>query len=354
MKVLLLESDFAVSQMLAVSIRAKLWEVFFATDAEYALPVALKVRPDVVVLNGLLMGNAIHALSELRSSVHTAAVPIIAISNPDSKDSAEFLQAGVQKCFAPPIDPDRIMAEIELQVAARKQVDLAPEAIINDPARLASLEGTGLLDSEPEECFDALTALAAKLLDAPTALMSLVDNERQFFKSQYGLGEPWSTQRQTPLSHSFCQWVVSEEKDLIVGDAREHSVLRNNGAVHDLGVIAYAGVPLTVGSGHTVGSFCTVDSQPHEWTAVDMDNLSDLAKIVNAFVVVQMVKDSELSSAADISPAKVVQSASDAIAGATNIIGRGGDRLGDSEQSQLKGLIRNWSEELQVFANESL
>ncbi len=354
MKVLLLESDFAVSQMLAASIRAKLWQVFFATDAEYALPVALKISPDVVVIDGLLMGSAIRALEELRSSVHTAAVPIIAISNPDGTDPEEFLRAGVQKCFAPPIDPGRIMAEIELQVAARKRVELAPEAVINDPVRLAALEGTGLLDSEPEECFDALTALAAKLLDAPTALMSLVDNERQFFKSQYGLGEPWSSQRQTPLSHSFCQWVVSEEKDLIVGDAREHSILRNNGALHDLGVIAYAGVPLSVDSEHTVGSFCTVDSKPHEWTAADMDNLSDLAKIVNAFVVVQMVKNPELSSAADISPTKVVQSASDAIAGATSILGRGGERLGVDEQAQLKGLIRNWSEELQTFASGSL
>lgn len=354
MKILLLESDFAVSQMLAASIRAKGWEVFFATDADYALPVALKVRPDVIVINGLLKGGAMQAVTALRSSVHTAAVPIITIGNPDSNDSKEFLAAGVQQCFSLPIDPDLTISEIEAQVAKPMQVDLAPEEIINDAARLASLEDTGLLDSEPEECFDALTALAARLLDAPTALMSLVDNERQFFKSQFGLGEPWASQRQTPLSHSFCQWVVSEEKDLIVGDAREHTVLSNNGAVHDLGVIAYAGVPLNFDSEHTVGSFCTVDSDPHEWTAVDMDNLSDLAKIVNAFVIVQMVKESQSSSAADITPAKLVQSASDAIAGATNILGRGGERLGADEQAQLKGLIRNWSEELQLFANESL
>lgn len=353
MKVLLLESDFAVSQMLAASIRARQWAVYFATDAEFALPVALKVQPDVVVINGLLMGSAIHALTELRSSVHTAAVPIIAIGNPDSKDSGEFLEAGVQKCFKPPIDTDLIIAEIEAQLADPRQIDEAPTRVLSDAARLASLESTGLLDSEPEACFDALTALAAKLLNAPTALLSLVDNERQFFKSQFGLGEPWATQRQTPLSHSFCQWVVSEQKDLIVGDAREHAVLRNNGAVHDLGVIAYAGVPLKIDSVNTIGSFCTLDSNPHQWSATDMENLSDLAKIVNAFVVVQMVKHSQHSSTMTISPFRLVRSASDAIVGATNILDRSGQSLGEAERMQLKALIEKWTEELQLFASEA-
>lgn len=351
MKVLLLESDFGLSQILAASIRAKQWQVFFATDSDYALPVARKVRPDVVVINGLLMGSAILATNALRSSVHTADVPIIAITNPDSPDSEAFLAAGVQVCLSPPVDTEQVMSEIEVLTANPAQVNLAPEQRINDADRLAALESSGLLDSEPEECYDALTVLAAKLLDAPTALMSLVDNERQFFKSQFGLGEPWSSQRQTPLSHSFCQWVVSEQKDLVVGDAREHRVLRNNGAVHDLGVIAYAGVPLTAGSGHTVGSFCTLDSSPHEWSDSDMANLADLAKIVNAFVVLQMVKESSLDATVEISPAGLVQSASEAISAATHILGRGSERLGNHERAQLRALIKGWSDELTSFAD---
>lgn len=353
MKVLLLENDFAVSQELAAPIRAKGWEVFFATDAAYALPVALKMHPDVIVINESLMGSALKAITELRTSVHTASVPIITISTAEFKGAQELTDAGAQHCFAPPLEVDPIIAKIQELLVKPVEVTVAPDAIVKDPARLESLQATNLLDSEPEECYDALTSLAAKLLDAPTALLSLVDKDRQFFKSQFGLGEPWSSERQTPLTHSFCQWVVAEKKSLVVGDARDHPVLRNNGAVHDLGVVAYAGMPLAIDADHYVGSFCTIDSSPHQWTPTDMQNLSDLSKITNAFVVVHMVRNAQVSSTADISPAKLVQSASEAITGATNILERGGERLGEPERAQLKELIRSWSEELQAFANLS-
>lgn len=354
MKVLLLESEFAVSQKLAAPIRAKDWQIFFVTDASYALPVALKVRPDVIVINESLIGSALQAITELRTSVHTASVPIITISSAEIEGAQELADAGAQHCFAPPLEVSPIIAKIEELLVKPVEVTQAPDTIIKDPARLESLQKTNLLDSEPEECYDALTALAAKLLDAPTALLSLVDKDRQFFKSQFGLGEPWSSERQTPLTHSFCQWVVSEKKSLIVDDARDHPVLRNNGAVHDLGVVAYAGMPLAIDPDHYVGSFCTIDSSPHQWTPTDLENLSDLSRIINAFVVVHMVRDAQVSSSADISPAKLVQSASDAITGAANILDRGGERLGEPERAQLKELIRGWSEELQAFASLSL
>lgn len=354
MRVLLLENDFAISQKLAAKIRAKGWQIFFATDAAYALPVALKMRPDVIVINESLMGSALQAITELRTSVHTASVPIITISTAEFKGVKELTDAGAQHCFAPPLEVDPVIAKIEELRVKPVEVTQAPDAVIKDSARLESLQKTNLLDSEPEDCYDALTSLAAKLLDAPTALLSLVDKDRQFFKSQFGLGEPWSSDRQTPLTHSFCQWVVSEKKSLIVDDARDHPVLRNNGAVHDLGVVAYAGMPLAIDPQHPLGSFCTIDSSPHQWTPTDLQNLSDLSRIINAFVVVHMVKDAEVSSSVDISPAKLVQSAGEAITGATNILERGGERLGKPERTQLKELIRGWSEELQAFASLSL
>jgi GAF domain-containing protein len=92
--------------------------------------------------------------------------------------------------------------------------------------RLDALRSTGLLDSPAEEAFDRLTRLAARLLRVPVALVSLVDEDRQFFKSCFGLPEPLATQRETPLSHSFCQHVVNLEDLLVAGDAREHPLLR--------------------------------------------------------------------------------------------------------------------------------
>ena len=73
-----------------------------------------------------------------------------------------------------------------------------------DPDRLAALQATGLMDSAPDPGFDRLAGLAAEMIDAPVALVSLVGEDRQFFKSCIGLPEPWSERRETPLSHSFC------------------------------------------------------------------------------------------------------------------------------------------------------
>ena len=125
-----------------------------------------------------------------------------------------------------------------------------------DPARLEKLQQLALLDTPAEEAFDRLTRLAALLIEAPVALVSLVDDKRQFFKSCVGLPSPWSQSRQTPLSHSFCQHAVRSGEPLIIEDARSHPLVRENLAIRDLNVIAYAGIPLVTSDGFVLGSFC--------------------------------------------------------------------------------------------------
>jgi PAS domain S-box-containing protein len=149
--------------------------------------------------------------------------------------------------------------------------------MVRDPARLAALERTLLLDSPAEPAFDRLTHLAACLLHVPIALVSLVDDMRQFFKSAVGLPEPWASLRQTPLSHSFCQHEIVSGKPLIVVDARQDPRLCDHPAISDLHVVAYAGIPLLTADGHAIGSFCVIDSEPREWTADDMAVLRELA-----------------------------------------------------------------------------
>lgn len=153
--------------------------------------------------------------------------------------------------------------------------------ILSNPDRLRALADAELMDSPQEERFDRYTRLACEILHAPVALVSLVDDHRQFFKSMVGLKEPWATLRETPLSHSFCKHAVASGRPLIVTNAPEHPLVRDNRAVHELGVIAYAGVPL-VAEDHALGVLCVVDGRPRTWTKEEMATLHVLGAAVTA------------------------------------------------------------------------
>lgn len=151
---------------------------------------------------------------------------------------------------------------------------------IKNPARLAALQAVALLDTPTEDSFDRLTRLAARFTRAPVALVSLVDSERQFFKSCIGLPEPWSSQRESPLSYSFCQHNRIIDKPLLVEDARTHPIFKDNPAVGELNVIAYLGIPLATKDGYVLGSFCVIDTVPRIWQDDEVEVIRDLAAAV--------------------------------------------------------------------------
>lgn len=151
---------------------------------------------------------------------------------------------------------------------------------LDDADRLAVLSQLRLIESRAEERFDRITRLASRAMSVPVALISIVDDSKQFFKSQVGLPEPWATDRQTPLTHSFCQHVVVTSQPLRVEDARRHPLVRDNQAISDLNVVAYLGMPLRAPSGHVLGSLCAIQSTPRAWSREDEQVLRDLADIV--------------------------------------------------------------------------
>lgn len=143
--------------------------------------------------------------------------------------------------------------------------------------RLAALRYLDLLDPTQDIAFDRLARLAIGALHVPIALVSFVSDNRQLLQGAAGLPEPIASSRETPLSHSFCQHVVITEKPLIIEDARDHSLVRENLAIPDLGVIAYAGIPLRTGDGQILGTFCAIATEPHRWTAQEIALLTDFA-----------------------------------------------------------------------------
>ncbi len=156
-----------------------------------------------------------------------------------------------------------------------------------DPYRLSLLQTAGLLDTPPEESFDRYTRLAQRLLGAPTVVVSIVDHRRQFFKSHQGLSEPLSEERETPLSHSFCQHVVNRGLPLIVEDARLHELLKDNLAIPDLNAIAYAGFPI-IAEEWVLGSFCALYGEPYSWKPEELTALNDLAAAVSTEVELRL------------------------------------------------------------------
>ncbi|HEX8312723.1 MAG TPA: GAF domain-containing sensor histidine kinase [Chthoniobacteraceae bacterium] len=152
--------------------------------------------------------------------------------------------------------------------------------VLEDTARLEALRDSALLDVPDDEAFDRFTKLAAQLLGCPVSLVSLIDKERQFFKSAHGLPPELASVRETPLSHSVCQHVVATGQPLMIMDARDHPLLRGNGAISEFGVVAYLGAPLITREGHALGSLCVIDMKPREWSEASIEILQDLAAMV--------------------------------------------------------------------------
>ena len=153
-------------------------------------------------------------------------------------------------------------------------------AKLADPVRLQAIADTGRMGTKEDPVLHRLTRLAAKTLDASVALMSLVEEDRQFFASSYGLPEPWASERATGLLHSFCQHVVVSNQPLLVSDARKHPLVQRNLAIEDLDVIAYIGTPLVDSRDNTLGSMCVIEHEPRQWRSHDVELLHDIAAAV--------------------------------------------------------------------------
>ena len=153
---------------------------------------------------------------------------------------------------------------------------------LRNPRRLAALDELGLVETSTSPAFDRLTHLAARILNAPVALVSLVTDERQCFVSAIGLPEPWATTRTIPLSHSFCQYTVATQAPFIVDDAYHHPLVKDNLAIEDLGVVAYAGIPLMSADQAVLGALSVIDHVPRTWTDQEITLLTDLAAAVES------------------------------------------------------------------------
>jgi diguanylate cyclase (GGDEF)-like protein len=155
---------------------------------------------------------------------------------------------------------------------------------LRDPTRLAAVRELTIQEPAQQQVLSRLNRLAQQLLGVPASALSLVADDHQVVAAHAGFptdpAEPW----ESPLSHSFCQHVARRGEAVIVGDARQHPDLRDNLGVREHDVIAYAGLPLRLGSGEIVGAFCAIDHEPRQWTGEQLATLADLASVATALL----------------------------------------------------------------------
>jgi diguanylate cyclase (GGDEF)-like protein len=151
-----------------------------------------------------------------------------------------------------------------------------PDVPQDETQRLRALHGLSILDTPPEERFDRFTRLARRLFGVPIALVSLVDSERQWFKSRQGLEAT-----ETPREISFCGHAILGTRALVVPDALEDERFADNplvtGAPH---IRFYAGHPIAAPDGHKLGTVCLIDREPRDLASDELELLRDLARMV--------------------------------------------------------------------------
>jgi diguanylate cyclase (GGDEF)-like protein/PAS domain S-box-containing protein len=146
------------------------------------------------------------------------------------------------------------------------------------------------MDSGPEEVFDRVTRVAARVLGAPLAFLTLLDGERQYFKSRLGAADDAVP---LPAAVSYCRHVVEDPVPLVVDDLRHDPRIGDPSHLIEEGLLAYCGVPLTDSEGNTLGTLCTMDHAPHRWSPDDVELLSELAAGATAEIELRMVLTEE-------------------------------------------------------------
>ncbi len=258
-------------------------EIFHAGDPGEAVAVAGKRRPSVIFVGDPLHGGEPGALCAGVRALprpYGADAVVIAVAEETAALSPASGAGGAapDERIVGPLTPQYVRTRLRAWLLRRgcrwRPAPLPPD----EEERLAALRATGLLDSAPEARFDHYTRLAAEMFDVPIALLSLVDAERQWFKSRHGLDVS-----ETPRDRAFCAHAILDDGILQVTDTHDDERFADNPLVTgEPRVRFYAGVALKSGEGRRVGTLCLIDHRPRELSARERESLVDLARFVQA------------------------------------------------------------------------
>jgi phosphoribosyl 1,2-cyclic phosphodiesterase len=248
-----------------------LWET---TEYEEAVEIARRERPAIVVLEGEADGKVVsefaRAIGELER-LPGGDITLIAVTATGDRP-AGGAEISITDSLEWPASTGYVRTKLRawlLRRACRWQNAPLPD---DEPTRLRSLHDLNVLDTEPEPRFDRYTDMASSAFDVPVALVSLVDEDRQWFKSSHGLDAT-----ETPRDMAFCAHAILDDGVFQVPDAIADPRFADNPLVaHDPRVRFYAGAPLTLSNGTRAGALCVIDHRPR---VLDDDQLTELRRL---------------------------------------------------------------------------
>ena len=273
--VLLGAADPTTAAALLEALQADGIRTILATDGEAALRRAREDRPSLVILDHHLPGiDGPGVCRALRSGGDEfgTRIPIVVVTDREDAATAEGVHDWLIKPFSTSYARTRVRALL-LGKACRWRQPPVPK---DEERRLAALRELHVLDTLPETRFDRLTRLAAAAFDVPIALVSLVDRDRQWFKSAHGLDAREST-RET----SFCAHAIVGRDPMVVPDALLDERFADNPLVTGAPRVRfYAGQPLILPDGSCVGTLCLIDHRPRQIDEKDLHLLGDIGHLV--------------------------------------------------------------------------
>ena len=274
--VLLGVADTKLAAALSEAIRAEGIHATLFSDIDEVKELIAKDRPSLAILehdppriDGMDTCRAIRR--QENNGEHR--LPVVMIAGLEDSDSG--VAAGVTDWLIKPFTSAYARTKIRawvLRTACRWIRGTVPA---DEERRLASLRALRILDTDPDERFDRITRLASALFNAPIALVSLVDENRQWFKSCYGLNV-----KETSRDAAFCAHVVHDREPMVVPDTfLDARFAENPLVIGEPRIRFYAGYPLILNDGACIGTLCVFDTRPRPLEGADLARLRDLADL---------------------------------------------------------------------------
>lgn len=271
--VLLCLSDGDAASTLSNAIALEELPCRVVTEDEELLRAAAEDQPSLILLehNPPLVDGEVRARA-VRERVGAAAVqvPLVLVSEGDRPDRAG--KSAATDWLNRPFTLNYARARIRAWVLRSACRWVRAQSPPDEAERLHALRELAILDTPPEERFDRITRLASAALSVPMALVSLVDQDRQWFKSGHGLQA-----KETPRDAAFCAHVVHLRAELVVPDALQDPRFADNPlVVRDPRIRFYAGAPLILPNGRCIGTLCVLDTRPRQLDEAQLTILRDL------------------------------------------------------------------------------